>query len=373
MAELINSPLFAVHEREGASFTDFAGWNMPVRYTSDLAEHAAVRERAGQFDLSHMGEVFFTGPEAGEALDYALAGKISSLEVGRAKYSLLLSEEGGIIDDLIVYRLAEDRFLTVPNAGNRLVDAKTLKERAEGFDVEVADRSEEIALVAVQGPKSAEIVRGFAEREGIEVDLDALDALKYYRILAGTYEGEEILFARTGYTGEDGFEIYVPNALGVKTWEAIAGVGGENIQSCGLACRDTLRLEAGMPLYGHELSLDIVPAQAGLRRVVAFKSKGDFVGREALEGKDFSDRRVLVGLKADGRRAGRAGYVLHDENGTEVGELTSGALAPTLGYPIALAYVEPHLSNEGQELSIDVRGKALPATVVSLPFYSRAK
>lgn len=373
MSDLLSTPLESVHERLGASFTDFAGWNMPVRYTSDLAEHAAVRERAGQFDLSHMGEVFFTGPQAAEALDYALGGRISNLEVGRAKYSLLLNADGGIIDDLIVYRLADDRFLTVPNAGNRLVDAKELKDRATKFDVTVEDRSEEIALIAVQGPKSAQIVRSFAERDEVTVDLEALDALKYYRILAGEWEGQEIFFARTGYTGEDGFEIYVPNAVAEKVWTVIEEIGGENISPCGLACRDTLRLEAGMPLYGHELTTDTVPAQAGLGRVIAFKTKGDFVGRDALEGKDFSQRRTLVGLKAEGRRAGRAGYALTDKDGKEIGEITSGALAPTLGYPIAMAYVDPEFTAEGTEVDIDVRGKKLPATVVPLPFYSRSK
>lgn len=371
MSELLSTPLESVHERLGATFTDFAGWNMPVRYTSDLAEHAAVRERAGQFDLSHMGEVFFTGPEAAEALDYALGGRVSNLEVGRAKYSVLLTEDGGIVDDLIVYRLAEDRFMTVPNAGNRLVDAKELKARAEKFDVVVEDRSEEIALIAVQGPKSAEIVRAFAETPESNTDLAALDELKYYRILAAEWDGQEIFYARTGYTGEDGFEIYVPNAIAERVWTVIEELGGENVSPCGLACRDTLRLEAGMPLYGNELSTETKPKQAGLGRIIAFKTKGDFVGRSALEGKDYSGMRKLVGLKADGRRAGRAGYAVMEKDGKEIGELTSGALAPTLGYPIAMAYVDPEFTEERTELDIDVRGKKLPATVVALPFYKR--
>ncbi|MDO5644174.1 MAG: glycine cleavage system aminomethyltransferase GcvT [Dermabacter sp.] len=371
MSDLLTSPLEGVHERLGASFTDFAGWNMPVRYTSDLAEHAAVRERAGQFDLSHMGEVFFTGPGAGEALDYALAGKISTIEVGRAKYTLLLNADGGIIDDLIVYRLGDERFLVVPNAGNRLVDAAALKDRAAGFDVVVEDRSEEIALIAVQGPASARLVRAFAESADVELDLDELDALKYYRIAQGTYRGEELLVARTGYTGEDGFELYVPAALATAAWEAVETLGGDDISPCGLACRDTLRLEAGMPLYGNELTTEIVPAQAGLGRVVAYKTKGDFVGRSALEGVDFSDRRILVGLVAEGRRAGRAGYPLVDADGAEIGVLTSGALAPTLGHPIAMAYVDRAFAEPGTALAIDVRGKRLEATVVPLPFYKR--
>ncbi|CAM3972612.1 glycine cleavage system aminomethyltransferase GcvT [Helcobacillus massiliensis] len=371
--ELLRTPLQEVHQELGASFTDFAGWNMPVRYTSDKAEHAAVRDSAGQFDLSHMGEVFFTGPQAGEALDYALAGKLSSMQIGRAKYTLLLNDQGGIIDDLIVYRLSEDEFMTVPNAGNRLVDAEQLVKRAEGFDVKVEDQSEQTALVAVQGPKSADIVEEFAKSDEVEVDLDELAELKYYRILEGTYQGKRLLIARTGYTGEDGFELYVPNESAVDLWKAMETIGGEGILPCGLACRDSLRLEAGMPLYGNELSEDLFPAQAGLGRVVAFKSKDDFVGREALEGKDFSDMPVLVGMTAEGRRAARAGYSIKDESGTEIGHVSSGALSPTLGYPIALGYVDPKFAEPGTKLEIDVRGKTLPATVVNLPFYSREK
>lgn len=371
MTDRLASPLQSVHEGLGATFTDFAGWQMPVRYTSDLAEHAAVREKAGQFDLSHMGEVFVTGPQAAEFLDYALAGAFSKMEVGRAKYSLILNEKGGIIDDLIVYRVGEDRYMTVPNAGNRVTVAAKMQERAKNFDVTVEDRSEQIALVAVQGPASEKIVTDLASSTDCVVDLDALAELKYYRILAGTFQGEELFIARTGYTGEDGFELYVPVAKAEALWTALANLGGDSLVPCGLACRDTLRLEAGMPLYGHELNLDIVPAQAGLGRVVAYKTKGDFVGREALEGKDYSDRRTLVGIKADGRRAGRAGYTVHAADGTEIGELTSGALSPTLGYPIAMAFIDPAHAEAGTEIEIDVRGKKLPATVHPLPFYKR--
>ena len=369
--DLLSTPLEAVHEKLGASFTDFAGWNMPVRYTSDKAEHAAVRDSVGLFDLSHMGEVFFTGPQAGEALDYALAGKLSTMQNGRAKYTLLLNEEGTIVDDLIVYRLGDEEFMTVPNAGNRLVAAKLFKERAEGFDCTVEDRSLDIALVAVQGPKSAEVLAELASVGDVELNAEELAELKYYRVLEGTYKGGRLLVARTGYTGEDGFELYVPNEHAVDLWNATVEVAGDRALPCGLACRDSLRLEAGMPLYGNELSTEIFPAQAGMARVVAFKSKEDFVGRSALEGKSFSGLPVLVGLKAEGRRAGRSGYPITDADGNEVGHVSSGALSPTLGYPIALGYVKPEFSEVGTELNIDVRGKSLPATIVQPPFYSR--
>lgn len=374
-SDLRSTPLEQVHERLGATFTDFAGWRMPVRYGSDLAEHAAVRTSAGLFDLSHMGEIHVRGPQAGELLDHALAGKLSSMSVGRAKYSLLLAEDGGVIDDLITYRLAEDHFLTVPNASNAAADLAALQERAAGFDAEVRDASLTTALIAVQGPASEEIlVAALLGADGGTEGFTAEDiaALRYYRALAGTYRGEELLVARTGYTGEDGFELYLPNELAEQLWEQLAAAGGHRLTPCGLACRDTLRLEAGMPLYGHELSLDLDPRQANLGPVVALRSKEDFVGRAAYEAADPSVLPVLVGLAGEGRRAGRAEAAVRTPEGEEIGRVTSGALSPTLGHPIALALVRPDLAAVGTPLVIDVRGKDLPVAVVELPFYSRA-
>ena len=253
---------------------------MPVRYSSDLAEHAAVRNAAGLFDLSHMGEILVVGPEAAEALDYALAGKLSAIEEGQAKYSLLLSREGGIIDDLVVYRTGDDRFLVVANASNREVVAEQLRDRCAPFDCLVEDESDDIALIALQGPKAEEILRNV---EGF--DLPGLDDLKYYRAIPCDFRGHNVLVARTGYTGEDGFEFYIAPDAAPALWEAIAETGaGSGLVPAGLAARDTLRLEAGMPLYGHELSTETFPVQAGLGRVVALKTKeGDFVGRAAVE------------------------------------------------------------------------------------------
>lgn len=372
---LRETPLASVHTSLNASFTDFAGWNMPVRYGSDLAEHKAVRESAGVFDLSHMGEIHLRGPEAGAALDYALAGKLSGIGVGRAKYSLLLSTEGGVIDDVIVYRLADEHFLVVANASNAEVDAEEIRERASRFDCEVEDASATTALVAVQGPASADIVTRALTGEGSQaegISAEDIAELKYYRVLQGTYRGADLLLARTGYTGEDGFELYVPNENAIALWELVTEAGGDALTPCGLACRDTLRLEAGMPLYGHELGLDLKPAQSGMGRVVALAAKEDFVGREATEKTDTSDLPVLVGLAAEGRRAARAGAAVRSAEGEEVGEVSSGALSPTLGHPIAMAFVRPDLAAEGTELIIDVRGKDLPARVVALPFYKRS-
>lgn len=359
------SPLDAAHVAAGASFTDFAGWKMPVRYGSDLAEHETVRTAAGIFDLSHMAEFDVAGAGAAAFLDFALAGQASAIAEGRAKYSLLLAEDGGIVDDLVVYRLEAARFLVVANASNREPVAEALAARAADFDVRVADQTDALALCAVQGPGALGVLSalnapGFPEPR-------TLEELKYYGIVAGEFGGEAALVARTGYTGEDGFEIYVPNAVAPALWDALVAAGAV---PCGLAARDTLRLEAGMALYGHEISRATLPVQAGLGRVVALGKPGDFVGRAAVETGPAPDAPVLVGLTAEGKRAGRAGYpVLRD--GVVVGEVTSGALSPTLGIPIAMALVDPDAAAVGTELALDVRGTAIPARVVPLPFYSR--
>ena len=372
--DLRSTALEAVHRSLGATFTDFAGWQMPVRYDSDLAEHRAVRESAGIFDLSHMGEIHLRGPQAGEALDHALAGKLSAMSVGRAKYSLLLTEDGGVIDDVITYRLAQDHFLVVANASNAEVDSHELTERAKGFDVEVDDASDRTSLIAVQGPASEQILLDalLGADGGVEgITAEDLTSMRNYRFAAGSYRGHELLIARTGYTGEDGFELYVSDELAAALWEQLSAAGGDRLTPCGLACRDTLRLEAGMPLYGNELGRDIFPAQTGMERVVALSSKGDFVGRAGIEAADLSDRPVLVGLVADGRRAARAGAQVRDGEGREVGAITSGALSPTLGHPIAMAFVCTSVAEPGTELIADVRGKDLPVRVVELPFYHR--
>ncbi|MCR2812103.1 glycine cleavage system aminomethyltransferase GcvT [Microbacterium sp. zg.Y1084] len=364
------------HEALGATFTDFGGWMMPVRYSSDLAEHHAVRTAAGLFDISHMAEFTVEGTGAGELLDYALAGRLSTMAVGKAKYSLVLAESGGIVDDVIVYRLAETRFLVIANAGNRDAVAEALAERADtvrsrraGLDLAVADVTDDYALVAVQGPAA----RGILESvDGIS-DLDRpLSELPYYAAASGRFRERPLLVARTGYTGEDGFELLVPTDAAAELWDALLAAGEPaGLMPAGLAARDTLRLEAGMPLYGHELSPDIVPAQAGLGRVVA-ADKPDFVGKAGLGAVIAGAAPVLVGLIGEGRRAGRAGYAVHlAEDDTPVGEITSGALSPTLGHPIAMAYVAPSAATPGTALTIDVRGTRLPVTVTDLPFYRR--
>lgn len=388
------TPLRERHEALGASFTDFGGWQMPVRYTSDLAEHHAVRRAAGIFDISHMAEFLVTGDFAADFLDYSLAGRLSAMAVGKAKYSLMLAEDGGIIDDVIVYRLAEDRFLVIANAGNRgFVDAAfasrvrsfpSVIERdrpalAEGQDrtfegflgdrgVDVEDVSDEYALLAVQGPAAEAIVSRTA---GISDLGTPWSEQRYYAWADASFLGHPLLLARTGYTGEDGFELLVRVADAPALWDALLEAGREHgLVPAGLAARDTLRLEAGMPLYGHELSRETKPSQAGLGRVVV-ADKERFVGKDATDA--AADAPVLVGLVAEGKRAGRAGYSVVDEDGVVLGEITSGALSPTLGHPIAMAYVAPSSAAEGTAVFLDVRGTRIPATVTALPFYRRTK
>ncbi len=393
MTDLRTTPLHERHAALGASFTDFGGWLMPVRYTSDLAEHHAVRQAAGLFDISHMAEFLVTGAGAGAFLDYALAGKISTMKDGKAKYSLLLDEDGGVIDDVIVYRMAADWYLVISNAGNRDVVAAAFAERAQrapvaaafvaspearpeffgyvaGHDIaRIEDISDQAALIAVQGPRAREVVEGTAGIDGVA---PALADLGYYAWASGTFREQPLFIARTGYTGEDGFELMVPNALAPAMWDALLAAGEPlGLVPAGLAARDTLRLEAGMPLHGHELSTDILPEQAGLARVVAL-DKDEFVGKSAVA-EASADLPVLVGLAAEGRRAGRAGYAVFAdaEGGEPVGEITSGALSPTLGHPIAMAFVPPALARAGTTLYLDVRGTRIPATVTALPFYRR--
>ncbi|MET7613745.1 glycine cleavage system aminomethyltransferase GcvT [Streptomyces seoulensis] len=362
--------LDALHRSLGATMTDFAGWDMPLRYGSERDEHQAVRTRAGLFDLSHMGEITVTGPDAAALLNHALVGDLASVGVGRARYTMICRADGGILDDLIVYRLAEHEYMVVANASNAQVVLDALTERAAGFDAEVRDDRDAYALLAVQGPESPGILKAVTDAD--------LDGLKYYAGLPGTVAGVPALIARTGYTGEDGFELFVKPEHAPQLWEALMAAGADaGLVPCGLSCRDTLRLEAGMPLYGHELTTGLTPFDAGLGRVVKFGKEGDFVGREALtkaaERAEAQPPRVLVGLIAEGRRVPRAGYAVVAD-GKVIGEVTSGAPSPTLGKPLAIAYVDAaHAAPGSTGVGVDIRGSHEPYEVVALPFYKRAK
>ncbi|WP_026415955.1 glycine cleavage system aminomethyltransferase GcvT [Actinomadura oligospora] len=357
------TPLYDVHAALGANLVDFAGHLMPLRYASETAEHKAVRTGAGLFDLSHMGEIFLTGPQAAAALDHALVGNITPMAVGKARYTMICAPDGGVLDDLIVYRLAAETYLVVANASNVAVVRDALVERAKDFETEVDDRSDAYALIALQGPDAQDILLRFTEAP--------LPELKYYAILSGTVAGVDALIARTGYTGEDGFELFVAAADAVKLWNVLAGV--EGVVPSGLSARDTLRLEAGMPLYGNELTAETTPFEAGLGRVVKFEKSGDFVGRDALAARaEAAAGRRLVGLVARGRRAPRKGYAVVGPDGTPCGVVTSGAPSPTLGKPIAMAYLDASVPEDTSELAVDVRGRHEPVDVVALPFYKRS-
>ena len=296
------TPLTAVHEKLGASLTDFAGWLMPLRYGSEIAEHKAVRTAAGLFDLSHMGEFAVTGNGAAAALDYALTGQPSALKPGRARYTMICAENGGILDDLIVYRLGEAEFLVVANAANAAVVGAALTERCAGRDARVTDRTDDYALIAIQGPRAAAILALLTSADLAEV--------KYYASYPAQVAGLDVLLARTGYTGEDGFEIFAAPADAEHLWSELSQAGSAHgLIPAGLAARDSLRLEAGMPLYGNELGADLTPFDAGLGRVVKLDKPGDFVGRSALaERAQAAPQRQLVGLTSQSRRVPRHGY-----------------------------------------------------------------
>jgi aminomethyltransferase len=367
----------ALHERhvqQGARFTAFGGWQMPLRYGSIIEEHQAVRRAAGLFDLSHMGELRVSGPQAAAALAGALVSVPGRLAVGQAHYSLLCAQDGGVIDDLIVYRTAAERFLVVPNASNREAVAAALRTRLVGRDCELTDETLATSLVAIQGPAARGILQGLTPLD--------LAALRRYAAARAEVAGIPALVARTGYTGEDGFELFVAWQDGPATWDALLQVGaGQGLLPCGLAARDTLRLEAGMPLYGNELDRQTTPLEAGLGRFVHLDRSADppgsrdFVGRAALEEAAAAPlARQLVGLVLRDRGIARHGYpVSRPGQSLPIGVVTSGSQSPTLGDAIAMAYVPPSEASTGTMLEVLVRETAVPAEVVPLPFYRRMR
>lgn len=362
---LHETALEPVHARLRATMTDFAGWKMPLRYSSDREEHTAVRERAGLFDLSHMGQIRVEGPDAGKLLDYALVNVLSTMAVGRARYSLMVNEEGGILDDLIVYRNDDVDYLVIANAANRtrVADELTKRSDAIGARAAVQDNTMARALIAVQGPASIDVVSAAVDPEC----RSAVAELGYYRHGMFTINGSPVHIARTGYTGERGYEIMVDANGAIALWETLADAGrSHGLVPCGLAARDTLRLEAGMPLYGNELTEERTPADVGQARVVAIDH--DFVGADALRSRGEST--ALYGLIGEGRRAARAGSAV-SLDGEKLGVITSGVLSPTLGHPVALAVLAVGLE-DGQMVSVDVRGREQTMTISPLPFYRRS-
>ena len=365
-AALRHTPLHDVHVELGARMVPFAGYEMPVQYTSILDEHRTVRSAVGLFDLSHMGEVEVSGPEALAFVRYAVVSDPGTLEPGQAQYSMLCTEEGGIIDDLILYRV-EDGYLMVCNASNReavVAHLQQLQGRGD-FDATIEDRSDRTALLAPQGPRAAELLATLTDLE--------LAGLANYHSMRGRVAGVECLVARTGYTGEDGFELFCDARRAVGLWHALTEAGtGLGLRPCGLGSRDTLRLEAGMPLYGNELDLTVNPYEANLGRVVKME-KGEFVGRAALSAvQQTGPRRKLVGLVMRDSAIARHGYPVQVA-GDPVGVVTSGSLSPTLDERIAMAYLPAQEASVGGEVAVVVREQPHPAEQVKLPFYRRPK
>jgi aminomethyltransferase len=375
----MRTALYDWHRAQGARIVEFAGWEMPIQYTSIAQEHQAVRHSAGLFDIGHMGRLFFSGDDALDLIEYVYTNDAGSLSPGQARYGLVCNDNGGILDDVLLYRL-ERTWLLVVNASNRETILSWLGQHRGSRQLKIRDATLDCSMLAIQGPRAVAIVAKLlsADPWKRECDPAAVTALKYYHAIQFGAEGESdnrMIVSRTGYTGEDGFEIILPAGRVaelvqdlLKTAESL----GAELKPCGLGARDTLRLEAGMPLYGHELTDSIDPFQAGLGWAVKME-KGDFLGRDAL-GRRRRDGALprRAGLELTGKRIARDGATVR-AGGRQVGSLTSGTFSPTLSKVIAMGYVEPQYAIAGTQCEVDVRGAATPARVVSLPFYRRPK
>ena len=356
----------------GAKMVEFNGWEMPVEYPFSggiIAEHMAVRTGVGVFDVSHMGDIRLSGPGALAAVQHISMNDVARLAVGQAQYSALLYPQGTFVDDVIVHRLRDDEYLLVINAGTREKDFSWVRENTRSFDCRVENLSDDFTQIAIQGPGAVEVLQRLTDAD--------LSSVKFYWVTRGTVYGlKNILIARTGYTGEDGFEVYIPadEATSARVWNEILKTGKDlGILPCGLGARNTLRLEAKLPLYEHEISDTINVWEAGLDRFCKME-KPEFIGRTALEkARTEGVKRVLVGLEMIDRGIARDGYKIQDESGREIGYVTSGSPAPFLKKNIAFAYVPPPFSEIGRELKVDIRGQGVSARVVPTPFYKRQK
>jgi aminomethyltransferase len=359
--ELKRTPLYGEHRRLDGKMVSFAGYEMPVQYpTGIVGEHQAVRKQAGLFDVSHMGEIELRGDRALELLQYVTTNDASKLEVGQAQYTVLCQEDGAVIDDCLVYRLA-DRYMIVANAANKEKVLDWIQKFAGRFDVEIVDRSDELALLAIQGPAAERILQRLTETD--------LSPLGYYHVVEAEVDGHQALVSRTGYTGEDGFEIYLLNDAAVPVWRRLLEIGAEDgLIPAGLGARDSLRLEMGYVLYGNDLDENHTPLEAGLGWVVKF-DKGDFLGRAALQRqKEEGIRERLVGFKLRDRAFPRHAYEVR-YNGESAGEVTSGILSPSLDQGIGLAYVAAEAAKPGTAIEIIIRNRPMAAEVVRPPFY----
>jgi aminomethyltransferase len=363
----LRTSLYSAHIGLGARTMPFGGWDMPVQYSGILAEVNAVRTGVGVFDVSHMGRLYISGPQATEFLDWMLTGSAELLSIGRARYCMICNEAGGVIDDTIFYRLAEDRYLLIPNAGNRKAVVgwfqHWIDSRFSG-GCRVEDRTDATALIALQGPQAFKVLDRLCTLETV----DPPSSLRPFAWSEGTLAGNPIFAGRTGYTGEDGFEILAEAADAPAAWQHFLNLGAV---PCGLGARDVLRLEAGLPLHGHEIDEHITPIEAGLKRFVRLDK--EYIGARVLRQQQQEGvERRLVGLTMPGRSAPRQGYLILDD-GREIGRITSGSYSPTLDTSIGLGYVLERYAAPGREVDLDIRGRILPAKVVALPFYTRPR
>jgi len=363
--DLKKTHLYKYHVEHG-NVIDFGGFAMPVWYEGIKVEHAAVRNACGIFDTCHMGRTWATGPDVIRFLNYIVTNDVTTLEKNGGLYTVMCRPTGGIIDDLILYKISDEKFWVVYNASNREKDFKWLKKNSKDFDVKLKDVSDEVAMIAVQGPKAQEVLQKITEQD--------LEKVERFNIADLTVSGYEMMAARTGYTGEDGFELYIPDTTpenpekALKVWNDLIEAGAV---PCGLGARDSLRLEAGLWLYGNDMDESINPLEARLGWTVKLDKEGYFIGQRAIQKKkDEGISKILVGIKMEERGIPRHGYPVLNMEEEEIGLVTSGGLSPTLGYGIAMAYVPPEYRKRGTELNIQIRGKPVKGKVVKYrPFY----
>ncbi len=364
---LKQTPLFEVYGKSGAKVIDFGGWALPVQFSSILEEHATVRTEAGLFDVSHMGEVLVEGKDAESYVNYLVTNDVTTLEINQAQYTAMCYPDGGTVDDLLVYKLENEKYLLVINAANIEKDYEWMKQHVKG-EMTLQNISNDMAQLAIQGPKAEAILQKLTS-----IHLSEIGSFKFAQHvnLSGI---TNILVSRTGYTGEDGFELYVAADQAVALWEKLLEAGSEDgLKPCGLGARDTLRLEARLALYGQELSSDISPLEAGIGFVVKTKKESDFIAKDVLTAqREEGVKRKLVGIEVTGRGIPRHGYKVVSENGEEIGFVTSGTQSPTLKKSIGLALISAEHAEVGTPLKVEIRNKQIEAVVVKAPFYKKA-
>lgn len=358
------TPLYQDHVDLGAEMVDFAGWNMPIRYSGLVEEHEAVRNQAGLFDVSHMGEIRIKGPQATEFVQHVFTNEVASLEDGQIVYGFLLNPEGGVIEDLLTFKVNPQEYFLVVNAANHEVDMAWLLDQVGDFDVTVIDQMDDYGVLALQGPKAQEVLQQLVESD--------LDDVKLFRFIDGlSVAGVPAMVSRTGYTGEDGFEIFVKPEDTSHVWNEILRVGQDIVKPAGLGCRDTLRFEAGLPLYGNELAADRTPLESGFG---FFVSQNDFIGSDVIRAeRENGSPRKIVALEILDRGIARTGYPVYSLDGAEIGEITTGYKSPTVGKTIANALIKAEYAKLGNELLVGMRNKKLKAVQISKRFLAKRK